>query len=193
MLFRQLLQMLKLATNCTIYPIDWFLIWAIILQGTEITAPSYDTEDPKYTLLVSNLKATAVEAVNQAVEAQDNAANAIKSQFYNHSVYLKCYSLKQNKYKFFFFFLDHVQMVLKSLEMIYEPGQTPENVWEPVFQATMDKLEAVKAAEVKAKEARCAVALLKETVAHGLKHDHSVHSPDLITLDESVARALYRY
>lgn len=83
-------------------------------------------------------------------------------------------------------------MVFKSLETIYEPGLTPENVWEPVFSATQEKTEAVKAAAVKAKEARLAVAQLKEAVAYGLKNDQSKQSPDLITLDESVARALYR-
>ena len=38
-----------------------------------------------------------------------------------------------------------------------------------------------------------AVAQLKEAVAHGLKNDQSIQTPDLITFDESVARALYRY
>ena len=84
-------------------------------------------------------------------------------------------------------------MVFKSLEKIYEPGQTPENVWEPVFQATQDKSEAVKNAEAKAHEARMAVGQLKETVAYCLKNDQSKQSPDLITMDENVARALYRY
>ncbi len=87
---------------------------------------------------------------------------------------------------------EHVEMVLKSLEKIYEPGQTPENVWEPVFQATQDKSEAVKTAEAKAHEARMAVGQLKETVAYCLKNDQSKQSPDLITMDENVARALYR-
>ena len=84
-------------------------------------------------------------------------------------------------------------MVFRSLERIYEPSQTPENVWEPVFQATQEKTDAVRAAEAKAKEARFAVAQLKEAVAHGLKSDKSKQTPDLITFDESVARALYRY
>lgn len=84
-------------------------------------------------------------------------------------------------------------MVFKSLERIYEPGETPDNVWEPVFQATQEKTEAVHVAEAKAKVARIAVAQLKEAVAHGLKNDQSKQSPDLITFDETVARALYRY
>ena len=90
-------------------------------------------------------------------------------------------------------FVEHVEMVFKSLEKIYEPGQTPENVWEPVFLATQDKSEAVKKAETKAHEARMAVGQLKETVAYCLKHDQSKQSPDLITMDENVARALYRF
>ena len=49
-------------------------------------------------------------------------------------------------------------MVFKSMEMIYEPGVTPEKVWEPVFQATQKKVEAVLDADAKAKEARLAVA-----------------------------------
>ena len=84
-------------------------------------------------------------------------------------------------------------MVFKSLERIYEPGETPENVWEPVFQATHEKTEAVRVAEAKAKAARIAVAQLKEAVAHGLRDEKSNQSPDLITFDETVARALYRY
>ena len=95
--------------------------------------------------------------------------------------------------KLIFDHAEHVEMVFKSLEKIYEPGQTPENVWEPVFQATQDKSEAVKTAEAKAHEARMAVGQLKETVAYCLKNDQSKQSPDLITMDENVARALYRY
>lgn len=83
-------------------------------------------------------------------------------------------------------------MVFKSMEMIYEPGVTPEKVWEPVFQATQKKVEAVLDADAKAKEARLAVAQLKETVALGLKTNESIASPELITLDENVARTLYR-
>lgn len=48
-------------------------------------------------------------------------------------------------------------------------------------------------AESRAHDARMAVAQLKEAVAHGLKNDQSIQTPDLITFDESVARALYRY
>lgn len=88
--------------------------------------------------------------------------------------------------------IEHVEMVFSSLEKIYEPGQTPENVWEPVFIATQDKIEAEQIAESRAHEARMAVAQLKEAVAHGLKNDQSKQTPDLITIDESVARALYR-
>lgn len=87
---------------------------------------------------------------------------------------------------------EHVEMVFKSLERIYEPGETPENVWEPVFHATHEKSDAVHIAEAKAREARVAVAQLKEAVAHGLKSDQIKKTPDLITLDETVARALYR-
>ena len=83
-------------------------------------------------------------------------------------------------------------MVFKSMEMIYEPGVTPEKVWEPVFQATQKKVDAVLDADAKAKVARMAVAQLKETVALGLKTDESILSPELITLDENVARTLYR-
>lgn len=59
--------------------------------------------------------------------------------------------------------------------------------------ATHDKNEAVHVAESRAHDARMAVAQLKEAVAHGLKNDQSIQTPDLITFDESVARALYRY
>ena len=89
-------------------------------------------------------------------------------------------------------FVEHVELVFKSLEQIYEPGQTQENIWEPVFIATHDKNEAVHVAESRAHDARMAVAQLKEAVAHGLKNDQSIQTPDLITFDESVARALYR-
>lgn len=140
-----------------------------------ITSPPEDVQDvpsvdlagidpDKFSTLLSDLHSRAVKAVNEAVEAQDTAAATIKK---------------------------HVEMVFKSLEKIYEPGQTPENVWEPVFQATQDKSEAVKKAETKAHEARMAVGQLKETVAYCLKNDQSKQSPDLITMDENVARALY--
>lgn len=65
-------------------------------------------------------------------------------------------------------------------------------MWEPVFLATQEKAEAVRVAEIRHKEARIAVAQLKEAVAYGLKDDHIKQSPDLITFDETVARALYR-
>jgi len=123
-----------------------------------------EVNSPDFSTLVSELQSKATEAVNQAVEAQDIAAAAIKK---------------------------HVDMVFKSMEMIYEPGVTPATVWEPVFQATQKKVEAVLDADAKAKEARLAVAQLKETVALGLKTNESVSSPELITLDENVARTLY--
>uniref|UniRef100_A0A0P5AVY5 MICOS complex subunit MIC60 n=1 Tax=Daphnia magna TaxID=35525 RepID=A0A0P5AVY5_9CRUS len=118
----------------------------------------------EFETLLKELHAKASEAVKQAVDAQDIAAASIKK---------------------------HVDLVFKSLEKIYEPGQTQENVWEPVFVATQDKNEAVHVAESRAHEARLAVAQLKEAVAHGLKNDQSIQTPDLITFDESVARALY--
>lgn len=90
-------------------------------------------------------------------------------------------------------FTEHVELVFKSLEKVYDPNETPANVWEPVFQATQDKAEAVRVAEIRHKEARMAVAQLKEAVAYGLKDDHIKQSPDLITFDETVARALYRF
>jgi len=122
------------------------------------------TEAPDFATLISSLQSKATETVNRAVEAQDMAAAAIKK---------------------------HVDMVFKSMEMIYEPGLTPEKVWEPVFQATQEKTEAVLLADAKAQEARMAVAQLKETVALGLKTNESIISPELITLDENVARTLY--
>ncbi|XP_045027350.1 MICOS complex subunit MIC60 isoform X2 [Daphnia magna] len=118
----------------------------------------------EFETLLKELHAKASEAVKQAVDAQDIAAASIKK---------------------------HVDLVFKSLEKIYEPGQTQENIWEPVFVATQDKNEAVHVAESRAHEARLAVAQLKEVVAHGLKNDQSIQTPDLITFDESVARALY--
>lgn len=118
----------------------------------------------EFETLLKELHAKASEAVKQAVDAQDIAAASIKK---------------------------HVDLVFKSLEKIYEPGQTQENIWEPVFVATQDKNEAVHVAESRAHEARLAVAQLKEAVAHGLKNDQSIQTPDLITFDESVARALY--
>ena len=82
-------------------------------------------------------------------------------------------------------------MVYRALETVYDPHQSPEHVWEPVYQATQEKTEAIHRAEKTARDARLAVALLKETIAHGIKNDQSIASPDLITYDESVARALY--
>jgi len=123
-----------------------------------------EVDSPDFSTLVSELQSKAMEAVNKAVDAQDIAAAAIKR---------------------------HVDMVFKSMEMIYEPGVTPEKVWEPVFQATQKKVDAVLDADAKAKVARMAVAQLKETVALGLKTDESILSPELITLDENVARTLY--
>ncbi|XP_046460534.1 MICOS complex subunit MIC60-like [Daphnia pulex] len=114
--------------------------------------------------LLKEFHAKASDAVKEAVAAQDMAACSIKK---------------------------HVELVFKSLEKIYEPGQTHENIWEPVFMATHDKNEAVHVAESRAHDARMAVAQLKEAVAHGLKNDQSIQTPDLITFDESVARALY--
>lgn len=88
--------------------------------------------------------------------------------------------------------IGNVELIYKALEIIYDPEQTPENVWQPVFQSTQDKTRAIQLAEETAKEARMAVALLKETVADAIKNDRSIETPDLITLDENVARALYR-
>jgi len=82
-------------------------------------------------------------------------------------------------------------MVYKALETVYDPNNLPDQVWEPVFQAMQEKTEAIKIAEKTAKAARMSVALLKETIAHGIKNDQSIETPDLITFDESVARALY--
>ncbi len=84
-----------------------------------------------------------------------------------------------------------MDLVYKALERVYDTEHTPEHVWEPVLVATRDKQVAVEQADQSAKEARLAVALLKETLAHGIKADASVATPAILTLDESVGRALY--
>jgi hypothetical protein len=55
----------------------------------------------------------------------------------------------------------------------------------------MLKKEAIHRAENTARDARLAVALLKNTIAHGTINDQSIASPDFISYDEFVARTLY--